>query len=305
MAGKGGVGKTTVGATIGLAAAQLGLSTLLVELEGRSSLAAPFGISDPGYETTAIATGIEGAGDLSIRRLTPDEALTDYLVDHGLQLISGRLARSNVIELIATTAPGIRDLVALGKIRALEEANAADLIVVDAPAAGHAITFLRSAAGLAASAPSGPVREQADKVQAMLTDPSRCQVILVTIPEETPVTELIETSYALEDEVGIQLGPVVVNGLWPVIPGLESEAEGDATQRADNESARIRRDATAYRLSRHRSQSLELKRLSDELPLPQIRLPFLFVTEIDRGAIAELADSFIQSIANSDKAGKP
>ena len=82
------------------------------------------------------------------------------------------------------------------------------------------MTFLTAAAGLADSTTSGPVRDQADQVLAMFGDADRCQVVLVTLAEETPVSETIETAYSLEDEVGIKLGPVVVNGLWPAIDGL-------------------------------------------------------------------------------------
>ena len=87
------------------------------------------------------------------------------------------------------------------------------MIVVDGPAAGHAITFLTAAAGLADAVSCGPVRAQADDVLELLHDPERCQVVLVTLPETTPVNEVVETAYALEDEVGVQLGPVVVNGV--------------------------------------------------------------------------------------------
>ena len=84
-----------------------------------------------------------------------------------------------------------------------------DLIVLDAPAAGHAVTFLTSALGLLDAARGGPLRTQAQDVVEMLRDPARCQVMLVSLPEETPVNELIETAYRFEDQVGVALAPVV------------------------------------------------------------------------------------------------
>ena len=129
----------------------------------------------------------------------------------------------------------------------------------------------------------GPVRGQADEVVAMLTDPARCQVLLVTLPEETPVNEVVETAFALEDRVGIALGPVVVNSCLPdrvvrraagaiadaALAGVELPAD-DArrARRGDRRSS-----ARAARSSRSRS-----RRLAQRLPLPQIRLPF-----VDRG----------------------
>ena len=92
-------------------------------------------------------------------------------------------------------------------MKQLERAGVADLIVLDAPAAGHAITFLRSARGLLDAARVGPINTQAAEVLEMLTDPERCQVVLVTLPEETPVNELVDTAYSLEDEVGREPRP--------------------------------------------------------------------------------------------------
>lgn len=257
---------------------------LLVELEGLSTVGAPFGHHDLGYQPTVIAgesgAGAQAAGaQLRARRITPDEALADYLATSGLSSITDRMARSGAVDVVATAAPGIRDLVTLGKIRQLEEAQDADLIVVDAPAAGHAITFLTSAEGLARTTPSGPIRQQADQVLDMLGDASRCQVVLVTVPEESPVTELIETAYALEDRVGVALGPVVMNGVWPTVPGLADTGHGPLA------------DAARYRLARVAAQRREIDRLRTELPLPLFSLPYLFSTEIDSAGIGVLADS--------------
>ncbi|MEL7208619.1 MAG: ArsA family ATPase, partial [Actinomycetota bacterium] len=228
VAGKGGVGKTTVGATIGVAAAATGRDVLLVELEGRSNLAAPFAFEQLHYESMAIEES-EAGGRLRAQQLTPDEALRDYLDHSGLGPISNRPSVSGSVDVVATAAPGIRDLLVLGKIRQMEQAGVADLIVVDAPAAGHAITFLQSAAGLADAAATGPVRQQADQVLELLGDGDRCRVVLVTIPEDTPVSEAIETAYELEDRAGVSLGPVVVNNRWMPIPGLEASSMRSAT----------------------------------------------------------------------------
>ncbi len=158
--------------------------------------------------------GPNGAADVRARTLTPDDALLEYLEGHGMSRISRRLASSGAMDVVATAAPGIKDILILGKVKQLERGKAADLIVLDAPAAGHAITFLRSARGLLDAVKVGPINTQAQDVLDMLTDPARCQVILVSLPEETPVNEVVETAYSLEDEVGIMLGPVVMNGLY-------------------------------------------------------------------------------------------
>src|SRR5690606_22662626 len=125
--------------------------------------------------------------------------LLDYLKGHGLSRISKRLVSSGALEIVATAAPGIRDILVLGKVKALERGGSYDLVVLDAPAAGHAISFLLSARGLLDAVRVGPINTQARDVLEMLTDPARCQVVLVTLPEETPVNELVDTAYHLED----------------------------------------------------------------------------------------------------------
>lgn len=256
---------------------------LLVELEGRSNLAAPFAFEQLHYESMAIEESDAG-GRLRAQQLTPDEALRDYLDHSGLGPISNRPSVSGSVDVVATAAPGIRDLLVLGKIRQMEQAGVADLIVVDAPAAGHAITFLQSAAGLADAAATGPVRQQADQVLELLGDGDRCRVVLVTIPEDTPVSEAIETAYELEDRAGVSLGPVVVNNRWMPIPGLEASSIGRPRTRDT-----VLDEAARYRLDRITEQEAEVERLRAELALPLVELPFLFTTRIDRAHLSELA----------------
>ncbi len=295
MAGKGGVGKTTLGATIGLSAARSGLDTILVELDGHSSLGRPFGHAQLSYDDVDLLAGqYELEGSLRGRQITPDDALVDYLASSGLDQIGSRLLRSGAVDVVSTAAPGIRDLLALGKIRQLETSGEADLIVVDAPAAGHALTFLRAATGLRSSSTSGPVRDQAEAVLEMFADESRCQVVMVTLPEETPINELVETAYDIEDEVGLKLGPVIVNGVWPEIDGLADELE--ALGRQTSRIGRSRELASRYRLNRCAAQQAQCGRLSEELALPQAQVPYLFRHTIDRDGLDQLSDALDQEL---------
>jgi anion-transporting ArsA/GET3 family ATPase len=285
VAGKGGVGKTTVTAALARTAALAGLSTLIIEVEGKSGLAALFGREPLSYQEIELSAGggREGAADIRGRTLTPDEALLDYLRDHGLSRISKRLVSTGALDVVATAAPGIRDILVLGKVKQLERARAADLIVLDAPAAGHAITFLLSARSLLDVARVGPINTQAREVLAMLTDPARCQVVLVTLPEETPVNELVETAFHLEDRVGVSLGPVVVNGLYPAVDGLDADpphAADEADVSLRRGEAQVLEEAADFRRRRMELQRDQVARLADRLPLPQIRLPFLFDADL-------------------------
>jgi anion-transporting ArsA/GET3 family ATPase len=292
VAGKGGVGKTTVTAALARMAAQAGLTTLVVEVEGKSGLGAAFGRAQPlTYDEVILAAGggPDGAADVRARTLTPDDALIEYLRDHGMKRVSKRLASSGAIDVVATAVPGIKDILVLGKVKSLERSNRADLIILDAPAAGHAVTFLMSARGLLDAVRVGPIRSQAQDVMELLTDPARCQILLVTLPEETPVNEVVETAYKLEDRVGVSLLGVVVNGLYPEVAGLGSDP--GTVPEADDLRA-----AAAFRRARTELQTEQVARLADALPLPQIHLPFLFTTEVGPAEVDELADAFAASL---------
>ena len=221
VAGKGGVGKTTVTATLAKMAADLGLEVLVIELDDAGGLHNLFGRETAFDYAEEILYERPGGGRVRGRVITPDDALLEYLEEHGLRRVAKRLVAAGVLEVVATAIPGIREILVLGKVKQLERSANSDLIVLDAPAAGHAVTFLTSALGLMDAARGGPLRAQAQDVVEMLRDPARCQVMLVSLPEETPVNELIESAYRFEDLVGVALAPVVVNSCYPVFTHLE------------------------------------------------------------------------------------
>lgn len=247
VAGKGGVGKSTVAATLVTAARRVGLTSLLVETDGKPLL-------------------VDGAGDqgLTAQTITPAEALAEYLDRSGLGRISRRLVTSGIVDVVASASPGIDHLLVLGKVKQLERAGAADVIVVDGPAAGHALTMLRTPRALADSVVVGPIKQQANDVLAMLNDEARCQVVLVTIPEPTPVNEAVETAFSLEEDIGVRLAPIVVNRV-DVHPSIHVP-DGVAADSAAARAARFRND----RIAGHARCIDDLAR---RLPLPQIRLP--------------------------------
>ena len=302
VAGKGGVGKTTVSATLALSAARQGLRVLVVDLEGKSSLGGMLAVDSVTYEPTAVDLagrfGIS-SGSVHVRLLTPDAALVDYLSTHGLGRISNRMSKAGIVDIVSTATPGLRDLLVLGKIKQLENSNDFDLTIVDAPAAGHAVTFLRSPKGVQQSVASGALNSQATEVLEMLGDPKRCSVVLVTLPEETPVNELVQTAYTLEDEVGVMLGPIICNGWWTAEPGLETDlAKAAKAVEAEMSAEELESLATAsaFRRSRNALQERLIRRLGDELPLPLITLPYLFTTNVTLDDVSALSDELLRQL---------
>lgn len=300
VAGKGGVGKTAVTAATAVAASRVGLRTLVVEVEGKGGMASMFESGRLSYEELVLIRAAVGHAGVHARTITPDDALLDYLADRGLQRISNRLVSSGLLDVVSTAVPGIRDILVLGKVKQLERSGQWDLILLDAPAAGHAITFLRSAAGLVDAVKVGPINAQAQDVMDLLGDADRCRVMLVTVPEETPVNELIETAYSLEDRVGVALAPVVVNGVYPPLAGLAvdpGQAAAEAGVGLLPGEADLLREAAAFRTVRTGLQDEQLRRMADELPLPQLHLPYLFTSELGRAELDLLADALLERIA--------
>ena len=297
MAGKGGVGKTVSAATIAAAASKTGRSVLLVEVAGRSAAAPMFGVEPQGYEQVIAIPEAEtdtgSIGQVALRSITPDGALVEWLSTHGFRRIVTRMASSGILEVVATATPGIKDLLVLGRVKALEQEGAADLIVIDAPAAGHTLGFLRSPTGVRDTARTGTIHRQAVEVLELIGDPERCQLVLVTIPEETPVNELIETSFAIEDETGVRLGPVIVNAVLPALTGLDTDLA--ALEVSDRERTALA-DAATFRAGRAKLQDAQLARLADRLPLDRMQLPQLFGTGIGPAEIDQLAIRLLAEI---------
>ena len=300
VAGKGGVGKTTVSATLARMASRLGLRALVIEVEGRSGLPTLFGARRPLDYQEAILDGDGSPGEVRARTLTPDDALIEYLDEHGMRRVSKRLSRTGAIDVVATAAPGIKDILILGKVKQLEREAPVDLIIVDAPAAGHAVQFLQSAQGLLDAVRVGPIRTQAHEVAQLLSDPVRTRLMLVTLPEETPVNELIETAYALEDKVGVKLSPVVVNGVYPVLEGLDVDpveaAAAEGVTLAPGEADALRR-AADFRRRRQELQATQAARLADALPLPQLTLPYVFSDRLGRSELDGLAEALTVAVS--------
>jgi arsenite-transporting ATPase len=200
--------------------------------------------------------------------------------------------------MIAAATPGLEHLLVLGKIKELELDRAADLIIVDAPPAGHAAPFLRSASGLSDVVKSGPILDQAREVSEMLADSARCMALLVALPEETPVTEAIELAAELGDEIGLALLPLVVNACWPDREGLAKTPAMAARShkiKLSTEAKSALESAAAFGRSRLEQQRYQIERLRSERPEPVITLPRLTTPKIGPAELSVLADALVEA----------
>lgn len=295
VAGKGGVGSSTVAAAYALAAAREGADVLFVAVDGRPGMGPLLG----GREldsTDRILRRIKGAGQVRGRTIPADQAFGDYLELKGVGGMLRRAASAASLPMIAAATPGLEHLLVLGKIKELERERAADLIVVDAPPAGHAAPFLRSATGLSDVVQSGPVREQSVEVDAMLRDPARCRAMIVTLPEETPVTEALELGEELRSDIGLSLLPAVVNSCWPDRPGLDKTPAMAARSQKVKLSASAKSalaSSTDFGRDRLERQRQQIERLAIGIGVPLVALPRLATPRLTLHQLGELADALV------------
>lgn len=293
VAGKGGVGSSTVAAALAVLGARQGLDVLLVAVDGKPGLGPLLG-GQPLTATEQVLRRGRGGGKVRARSITPQQAFADYLDLKGFGGILRRAASAASLDMVAASTPGMEHLLVLGKIKELDRTKAADLIVVDAPPAGHAAPFLRSARALQEVVANGPVRQQADEVAEMLADSTRAQALLVTLPEETPVNELIELAADVEHDLGLALAPLVINSCWAARPAL-SVAAVTAARRSDvalsAADKRALQFTNKFGAARLAVQHEQLVRLEAALPLDRLLLPRLPTPRLLPEHLETLADA--------------
>jgi arsenite-transporting ATPase len=297
VAGKGGVGSSTVAAAAALAAARDGADVLFISVDGRPGMGPLLGgreISDREQTLQRLS----GGGRIRAKTIPAEQAFGDYLELKGVGGLLRRAASAASLPMIAAATPGLEHLLVLGMIKELEKGRNADLIVVDAPPAGHAAPFLRSASGLSDVVKSGPVLDQASEVSEMLSDPERCKALLVALPEETPITEVVELAADLGDDLGIGLLPLVVNACWPDRVGLEKApamaARSHKLKLSDSAKSALE-SAASFGRSRLAQQREQIGRLSDARDEPIITLPRLATPRLSSDDLETLADALVQT----------
>lgn len=216
ITGKGGTGKTTVAAALALAAAEAGRKVLAAEVGLDEHLPR---LLDPdaapvGYEGRDLAPGLHAM------RIDPYEALAEYVgLQIGLRGVVRRVLENHAFRQLMDASPGWRELITLGKIWHLEQMRDGrgrprfDLIVVDAPATGHGLTFLDVPRVVGSAVRAGPLRRHASWVEEMIRDPQRTALLPVALGEELPARETADLVTRLRDEVGVAVDRVVVNAL--------------------------------------------------------------------------------------------
>jgi hypothetical protein len=288
VTGKGGVGKTTLAAALGLLAAERGLRTIVVELGDQRRLPALFGLTPPdaGVETPLG----ERLWSISI---DPDQALLEWLQQLGGRVSGRMLASSGTFQYFAAAAPGAKELVSMVKIWELTQgerwqrrAGGYDLVVIDAPSTGHALGLLHSPQTFGAIARVGPIAGQSQRVRELLEDPARSAFLAVALATDMAVTETLELQDGLRRGLGRTLDAVLLNGLLPsrfTAEELERTAQLNGSE--IGRSAAIAARAAHDRARFQHNQLARLRRRRFEV----LGVPFLFGAELDLPAVQNIA----------------
>jgi anion-transporting ArsA/GET3 family ATPase len=273
VSGKGGVGKSTVAAALGLAVARRGHRTVVAEVHRRTDV-----------EHAVTSAGVDHVS------IDPEAAMEEYLVDQlPVKPLADVLTSSRAFTYLAAATPGLRELLTAGKVWELAQderrtpgAEPYDHVVVDAPATGHGLAILSTPRTFAGTASVGPVARQAGIIDGMLSDPARTAVVAVTTPEELPINETLILRDDLREQMGLELALCVVNALR-ADRLTDEEAE---VLRTGPDTPAVRAALRAHSLARgQRAQLVRLhKELGDAVPIETV--PF-YARGADLDAIAD------------------
>jgi anion-transporting ArsA/GET3 family ATPase len=275
VTGKGGAGKTTLAAALGLAAARQGKRVVVCEVAGRERM------SQLVPELTTVS-------------VDPEEAKQEWLrYQLKSRTLAGALGGSRLFGYLTAAAPGLSELVTIGKVWDLAQLDRRtggavfDIAIVDAPATGHALGMLRSPSTFAAVARVGPVGRHAATIDRSLRDPAHTGVVSAALPEEMPVNETVEFERALRRDLGMAVDAIVVNAVHPARFSADEvrrlrAAGGDGVARAAI-------DAALSEHTRARAEHGQVRRLRRAASAPVLTLPRIFEPELGRDDLERLS----------------
>lgn len=284
VTGKGGVGKTAVSAGLAMLAASRGKRTLVCEVDAKGDLASAFEAAPTGFQEREVFQGLWAMS------MDSEASLRQYL---SLQLrlpraaVAGPVAR--MFDFVASAAPGVREIVTVGKLCWEVRERHYDIVVVDAVASGHIVGQLAAPQAINKLVQVGLVRQQTGWMLDILSDPATTGALIVATPEEMPVTETIELIGRLREETTVDLSAIVVNR---VLPELFASREEQVFESLADPSARSvlsgaldgasepLLDAARLMVRTRRSRAAHLERLREAVAeggAPLLYVPYLFL----------------------------
>lgn len=297
VTGKGGVGKSTVTAVLARLSARAGRRTLVCELNTRERIPGLFGQPPVGGEVTRIADNLWSVN------IQPALAMEEYaLMKLRFRTLYRLVFENPVVRGMVGVIPGVHHLLMLGKAfnheREVESDGRPtwDTIIVDAPATGHGLTFFQLPRIIRDAVPAGNLHREAADMWALLTDPRRTAVHLVTLPEELPVRETVELHQRLTRDLGMPLGCLFVNMMPPpLLEAAQAELFAHLTEAPSDPYLATLWAAGRIRLGREALAGSYRRQLAD-LALPLIELPTQYSRDFGPEQIGLLSDRALEQI---------
>jgi anion-transporting ArsA/GET3 family ATPase len=291
VTGKGGVGKSTLAVSLGLAAAARGKRAIVCEIASQENTSRFFNRAQVGFHE------VELDHNLWAISIDPDDSMREYvLLQLKVRAMRDLLFRSRVFTYLAAATPGLKELVTIGKIwelaqldRKVKTGRKYDLVIVDAPATGHGIGFLQTPRTFAGIARVGPIHSQAQELDRFITDQATTGAAIVALPEEMPVNETATLERELREEIGVAVDRVYMNALYPerFTSGEAEQLEAAMPQASGAVRGALRAAVSEHR--RARSQRAQLARLRRRVEAPVKTLPFIFEPELGVEEARQLA----------------
>jgi anion-transporting ArsA/GET3 family ATPase len=287
VTGKGGVGKSTIAASLALRLASAGLRTLLCEVNTGGRLGRLLGHPEVGADVTPVEP------NLSMVDLQPDAAMREYVLSKiRLERVYRAVFENRMVRYFLRFIPALAETVMLGKVlwhlrQWPDAAGGFDRIVLDLPATGHALTLLGVPQSLLSALPSGPMASEAGWMRDLLVDPNVTSAVLVSLPEELPVNETLELSQALRSRLRIRVGAVVLNQTVESRFGPEARS---ALSGRPGLAALVQgweEEARRTEASREQLRSIDA---------PLVQLPRLVTPQLGRGELVSLGDLLAEGL---------
>lgn len=282
VSGKGGVGKTTVAAGLALLASQRGKRTLVCEVEAKGDLVDFYETGPITFDAREVLPGLHAMA------MDTERSLDEYLRLFLKVPVMGRIGPiARMFDFVATAAPGVREILTVGKLCYEVRARHYDLVVVDASPTGHIVGQLAAPQAINSLVQVGLIRSQTDWILDILSDPARTGLLIVATPEEMPVNETIDLSARIRDETTVDLAAIVVNRVLPELFGRGEEAVFDrlADPGIRDEVDRVAGgkiepllSAARLAVTMRRTRAGHLEHLRDAIDpsLPMLYVPYLF-----------------------------
>ena len=300
VAGKGGVGKSTVCAALGLAAARAGRKTIITELNTQEKIPHLFGKPPSGSRPAEVAPNLYSIN------IQPEPALHEYAIRKiRFERVYKAVFEQEAVKRLLRMLPGATELLVLGKAFDLErdrDHNGKpdwDMVIVDAPATGHGVSLLRLPQTLLEVVPTGPMADETRAMRDLLTDPVRTMMHVVALPEEMPVRETFDLVEQVETVLQIPKGFLFINGVWPEVADserLDTAARVGAASAGSDPVLSGAMSCLNAQVQRRRFQEPYIQELHEGIDMPIIELPFLFRREFTQEAIETLSERCVEAI---------